>query len=180
MLAYPSSLPCVSRIEGHSATAFAGLVRTPMESGNARQRRAHHVLPHRISLVFIISQEVYGDWLAWVNANAYDQWIALQLPGFLAARAGTNTAAVPVRFVSDVSAELIPVHRLWYWRCSVQAEWLPSTADLVPTPFGPWVLADLSIQDATYTSDWINAGTPSAPSPAWVNAGSVLAPSAYI
>lgn len=150
MLAYPPLLPCVSRIEGHSATIFAGLVRTPMEAGNTRQRRTHRVLPHRLSLVFVMAQEVYAAWLAWVNENAFDQWILMSLPGDLAARAGTPTAPTPVRFVSDVTAELMPADRLWYWRCRVEAEWLPSAADLGPAPFGPWILADRSTQPTTW------------------------------
>jgi hypothetical protein len=175
MLTYPSSLPCVSRIEGHSATAFAGLVRTPMESGNTRQRRAQRLLPHQIALVFVIAQETYADWLAWINENAYDQWIALKLPGFLASRAGATTALVPVRFMSDVSTELIPAHRLWVWRCRVQAEWLPSSTDLAPTPFGPWIVSGFDVDQ------WIVAGTPAAPSsPQWFIAGSAVAPSAYL
>jgi hypothetical protein len=172
MLAYPSTLPCVSRIEGHSATAFAGLVRTPMEAGSARQRRTHRVLPHQMTLVFVMAQEVYGDWLAWVNDNAFDQWIALKLPGFLASRAGTDTAAVPVRFVSDLTMELIPAHRLWYWRARVNAEWLPSSDDLASRPFGPWVVSGGS------HTDWVIAGTPAQPSPDTVTSGTPITPSA--
>jgi hypothetical protein len=150
VIAYPGTFPCVSRIEGHSATAFAGLVRTPMEAGNTRQRRSHRVLPHQVSLVFVIAQEFYADWLAWVNAHAFDEWVSLKLPGFLASRAGTDTALVPVRFVSDIQTELIPVSRLWYWRVRVTAEWLPTFGDLKPSPFGPWVVADVATQPQTW------------------------------
>ena len=150
MIAYPVSLPCVSRIEGHAATAYAGLVRTPMEAGNTRQRRTQRVLPHRISLVFVMAQEVYADWLTWVNANAFDNWFTLALPGLLASRAGASTALVPVRFMSDVSSELLPVHRLWYWRCRVEAEWMPTAADLVAITFGDWIAADFDDQAQTW------------------------------
>jgi hypothetical protein len=130
MTPYPPTLPCVSRIEGHAAQLDAGLVRSPLEAGNARQRRAHRLMPHRLTLVFVMEQALYAAWLVWVNEHAFDEWVGLTLPGVLASRAGTNTASVPVRFVSDVRAELLPVHRLWYWRCSVEAEWLPLAGDL--------------------------------------------------
>jgi hypothetical protein len=64
---YPSTLPCASRIEGHSATIFAGLVRTPMQAGNTRQRRSHHAIPHQISLAFVMHQTKYAEWLDWVT-----------------------------------------------------------------------------------------------------------------
>jgi hypothetical protein len=172
MMNYPSQLPCVSRIEGHSATLSSGVVRTPMEAGNTRQRRMQRVLPHQIALVFVMSQEVYGDWLAWVNAYAFDGFFALQLPGLLASRADADTVGVPVRFMSDISAELIPANRLWYWRCRVSAEWLPMAADLAVLPFGDWAVSGGAIPD------WIVGGTPPAPSmPDTFTAGTATTPS---
>jgi hypothetical protein len=172
MIAYPSTLPCVSRIEGHSAALSAGLVQTPMEAGNLRQRRRHRTLPHRIELAFMIDQAVYAAWLAWVNANAFDTFVAMRLPGLLASRAGTSTALVPVRFVSDISTELVQAHRLWFWRCRVTAEWMPTTEDLAPITQGNWIAAT---DDAP---DWIIAGTPLTPSVSTITGGTPLNPSA--
>jgi hypothetical protein len=175
MVAYPAGLPCVSRVEGHAASLDAGLVRSPIEAGDTRQRRAHRALPHALSLVFVVPQELYEEWLTWVNANAYDRWVTLALPGLLAARAGSDTALVPVRFTSDIDAELIPAHRLWVWRCSVAAEWLPLYAALGPVPAGPWI--DAGTPGAA-SPDWIIAGTPPLPSVDIIIGGTPLAPSA--
>lgn len=173
MIGYPPGLPCVSRIEGHSASADPGLVRSPLEAGATRQRRSHRTLPHRLSLVFVMAQDTYAAWLTWINANAFDNWVGLALPGIRASRAGAGTATVPVRFVSDVAAELVPAHRLWFWRCRVEAEWLPLAGDFGPIAFGPWIVATFT------TADWVIAGTPAAPSPWGVFAGTPAHPNAF-
>lgn len=165
MIAYPSTLPCVSRAEGLSATAFSGAVRTPMEAGNVRQRRAHRALPHQLSLAWMIPQRTtLAAFLAWCNANAWGDWFTLTLPGLIASRLGLRTAEVPVRFVSDVRMELVTGRGLWYWRVGVDAEYLPSAADLGPMPMD---------------DGWIVAGTPSAPALLWIVAGTPGQPSPW-
>jgi hypothetical protein len=178
VIAYPATLPCVSRVEGHSETAYAGVVRTPMGAGNTRQRRAQRVLPHRLTLVFVVAQELYSDWVAWVNAHAFAEFVGLALPGLAAGRVGADTVTVPVRFVSDVRAELLPVHRLWYWRCSVDAEWLPTSADLLPIATGGWIVGG---RPATPSApNWIIAGGPATPSPGRILAGTPASPSGWL
>jgi hypothetical protein len=125
MLTYPPTLPCVSRIEGHATQGYTAVVRTPMQAGNARQRRTHRALPQRLTLAFVVDQAVYATWLSWVNAHCYSGFVLMSLPGVLASAAGAPTTATPVRFVSDIQAELLAVHRLWVWRTRVDAEWLP-------------------------------------------------------
>lgn len=128
MVLYPALLPCASRIEGHGALVATAIVRTPMQAGNCRQRRTHAQLPQRLALAFVIDQALYAAWIAWVNTYAYTDFVLMRLPGVLAARAGTDTAPTPVRFISDLQAELVPLHRLWIWRVRVDAEWLPEAA----------------------------------------------------
>ena len=138
MIAYPDSFPCASRSDGHTAAQFAGLVRSPMEAGNSRQRRSHRTLPHQISLTFVMAQELYADWLAWVNAHAWDEWIQMNLPGLAAGNAGTVTAPILVRFMTDLRSELLPGRGLWYWRVKVDCEWQPPPEDLyIPPPVPP-------------------------------------------
>ena len=174
-IAYPRDFACPSRIEGHSAVVSTGLVRTPMEGGNTRQRRMQRQAPQLISLVFVMPQTELADWLSWVNAYAFDQWIDIDLPGVLASRAGTQTAATPVRFCSDIALTLVPVHRLWYWQARVSCEWLPTAEDLRPWA---WIIADLDDETIETSSHWVIAGTPDAPSPDLVTAGGPAAPSA--
>jgi hypothetical protein len=151
---YPLDFPCASRVEGHGAGISAGLVRTPMNAGNSRQRRSFRSLPQMVSLVFVIEQAQYASWLSWVNTFAWDGWVDMRLPGLRASALGEDATPVPVRFCSDLQADLLPVHRLWYWRVRVTAEYLPSAIDYLP-------VSDL----------WIVGGTPGAPSPEWVLAG---------
>lgn len=174
--AYPLSFPCPSRAEGHSAQMSAGLVRTPMEAGNTRQRRAQRVLPQQIALVFMVDQEQYATWLAWVNAHAWDEWIDLRLPGLRASQAGTDTKATAVRFCSDLGAELLNVRRLWWWRVRVDAEYLPVSGDF-PIVNGVWIIGGAPANN--YPDDII-AGTPGAPAPIFTNPGTPRAPTAII
>lgn len=176
MIAYPGSFPCPSRSEGHSAALSAGLVRTPMEAGNTRQRRAQRVLPHVVSLVFMIDQRQLGSWLAWANAYAWDQWITMDLPGLLASKLGTNTAAVPVRFMSDVQTELVAIHRKWIWRLRVAAEYLPVPGDFPPVN-GIWIAGNTP---GAPSADWILGGQPGAPAPIFTNPGTPAAPTVIL
>jgi hypothetical protein len=175
MVIYPASFPCPSRIEGHGQAMSAGLVRTPMEAGNARQRRSHKVLPTRISLVFMVHQPEYASWLTWVNENAWEDWVTMKLPGLAASRLGLDTAEINVRFMTDLQADLLPVHRLWWWRVRVEAEYVPTPEQLTPIFTGDWIVAGVPAFPAP---DWIVAGTPADPSPDWISAGTALAPAA--
>jgi hypothetical protein len=147
-----------------------------MEAGNTRQRRSQRVLPHQIALVFMIDQALYGGWLAWVNAYAWDQWVVMKLPGLLASKLGAHTAAVPVRFMSDVQAELVPVNRLWYWRLHVQAEYLPVPEDF-PAVGGIWIAGGVP---GAPSLDWILGGVPGSPAPIFTNPGTPAAPTIII
>jgi hypothetical protein len=170
--AYPLDFPCVSRIEGHSAALSAGLVRTPMTAGNSRQRRSFRNLPTMLSLVFVIRQDEYASWLSWVNTFAWDDWIEIKLPGLHASAQGEDTTPTLVRFCSDLQAELLPVHRLWYWRVRVSAEYQPSAGDYLPvsntwivggTPAVPSVDYILGGWPASHGPDFTNPGTPAFP-----------------
>lgn len=172
---YPSTLPCVSRIEGHAAAAFAGAVRTPMEAGNTRQRRSQRVLPHQLQLVFVMPQTRLADWMTWVNLHAWDEWIEMKLPGLLASRHGHDVIATPVRFISDLQLRLRQEYRLWYWDVSVEAEWLPLSADLVALR---WFVGGRP-GTTPAVADWIVGGRPPTPStPDTVTGGAPSNPSA--
>ncbi len=176
MIAYPSSFPCASRIEGHSAALAAGVIRTPMNAGVSRQRRAYRHLPQQISLVFIINQSTYANWLSWVNAHAWDEWITMNLPGLRASAAGTATAPTAVRFFSDLQAELIPVSRLWIWRVRVQAEYVPLASDYLALD-GVWIVPG---RPAVPEPDWVLGGSPGAPAPIFTNPGTPAQPTVLI
>lgn len=165
MIFYPSTLPCVSKAEGLSATAFAGVIRTPMEAGNSRQRRAHRTLPHQLALAWDIAQKDLAAWITWVNAHAWDDWILLTLPGLAASQLGLISTSVPVRFVSDLSQELLPGHGIWYWRLRVDAEYQPSPDDLAPVSPLSWYVAGRPGSPAPI---WIVAGRPGSPAPTWL------------
>ena len=98
----------------------------------------------------MVNQPDYASWLTWVNENAWDDWVLMNLPGLEASRLGLDTAGIAVRFTTDLQADLLPVHRLWWWRVRVQAEWVPSPESLVSVPIGPWVIADIGDQPQSW------------------------------
>ena len=166
---YPVSLPCVSRIEGHSAALNAGLVRTPMTAGNSRQRRNFRNLPHLLALTFVVPQDQYNYWLSWVNAIAWDEWITLNLPGLKAGDLKKDTAPLTVRFCSDLQAELLQIHRLWIWRVRVAAEYLPALGDFAV--IGVWIIGGTPPKPST--TDVVIGGTPGAPGPDMTDPGTI-------
>jgi hypothetical protein len=171
-VAYPLSFPCASRIEGHSAAISSGIVRTPFEAGNSRQRRMFRNLPHQVSLVFMVEQALWATWLSWVNANAFDNFFTLKLPGLVAAAKGAHTADVPVRFASDLAAELVAARGLWVWKASVTAEYLPTSSDILALA-GGWVIGGTP---AAPSATWVIGGSPGSPSPDYINPGTIFAP----
>jgi hypothetical protein len=173
--AYPVSLPCVSRVEGHNAALDAGLVRTPMGAGNSRQRRNYRNLPHMISLVFMVPQDSWRYWLSWVNANAYDDWLTLNLPGLKAGAAQKDTTPTLVRFCTDIQADLVPVHRLWLWRARVSCEYLPDVDDFQEIGF--WYIGGTPAKPST---TWVIGGTPDGPAPDMTNPGTVDFPTVVV
>lgn len=173
---YPSGLPCVSRVEGHSASIDAGLVRTPMGAGNSRQRRTHRNLPHLLSLVFIIPQDQYNYWLSWVNTFAWDDWISINLPGLKAGDLRKDTTPTLVRFCSDLQADLLPVHRLWYWRVRVSAEYMPALNDF--QVIGVWIIGGTPPKPST--TDIVIGGSPDTPGPDFTDPGTVEFPTVLV
>ncbi len=176
MLTYPANFPCPSRSQGHSVAIASGVVRTPMEAGNTRQRRSQRVMPHVISLTFMVEQAAIGDWLTWANLYAWDQFFTIPAPGLVASRAGKKVAPTLVRFMSDLQMQLMAVHRLWYWSIRVDAEYLPTQEDLHPML---WIIGGAPGDDDTLTRPNYIAGTPANPStPDWILAGTPAFPSA--
>lgn len=173
---YPVQFPCVSRVEGHSAASSAGLVRTPMGAGNTRQRRAFRNLPQLISLVFIIEQKELASWKSWANAFAWDGWFEIGLPGMHASAAQEDVTPTMVRFCSDLQEELLPVHRLWYWRIRVTAEYLPGAGDFVPVS-DTWIIGGSA---ASPSADWVIGGTAASPAPDFTNPGTPAFPVVFV
>ena len=89
----------------------------------------------------------------------------MPLPGLVASQEGVNVAATPVRFISDLSQELLQGRGIWYWRVRVDAEYQPTADDLALVQVPTWVSGG---RPGSPSPDWIIAGTPSNPSP-WLD-----------
>jgi hypothetical protein len=179
---YPDSLPC-PLIDGFGADISAGLIRTPFEGGNTRQRRLHTQLPHIFRMTWIIKQVTdYGTWLNWMNANGWS-WFDINLPSAMAGKQGKELAPHTIRLISDLSTELVPTAKGFYWRVSVQAEWMPASfaSGGNAPPFSTrsaWYIARSPSNPST--PDWVVARNPVNPSPDNVVAGSPGSPSALV
>lgn len=143
--AYPSSFQC-PQIKPYAWAVDMGIVRTPMEGGNARQRRRYRTMPHAFRLEFVMPALSVGQWQSWVNAFAYD-WFSINLESMWSAATGKITSPHLVRFISNLEWENV----VYGWvRVRVQAELSPNQIALG----GPLL--------PTY--NWIIGGTPVDPS----------------
>jgi hypothetical protein len=179
--AYPGSFPCPSRADAHAVAMEPGLVRSPTEQGDPRERRAWETLPQRVALTFVINQEQLASWLAWMNAHAWDEWISMRLPGLKASKANTpttttTTTPTAVRFCADLAAELLEADRLWWWRVHVSAEYVPLPGDFPPLP-GDWIVGGTPLVPALA---WVLPGTPAKPARTFINPGTPAAPTAAV
>jgi hypothetical protein len=106
MTAYPTTFPA-PRCAPHAWKIDMGVLRTPMEGGNTRQRRLYDVMPHAYTLEFTLRLTELFAWQAWVNANAYD-YFDLPLVSWLSSQAGVRAMPTEARFTSDLEVEFSP------------------------------------------------------------------------
>jgi hypothetical protein len=173
---YPSSFQC-PQIRPYQIAVDMGILRTPMEGGNTRQRRRYTIMPSIFRLEFVMPAIDLGTWQSWVNAFAYDYFL-LNLESMWSAFAGAVTAPHIVRFISDLDIENV----VYGWvRVRVQAELSPNQyaigGPLIPTY--QWIIGGTPTAPAA--PDWIIAGVPQNPStPDWIFAGTPANPAAII
>jgi hypothetical protein len=132
---YPSSLPCVSRIDGFAMASAAAVLTTPIASGNPTQRRAHARLPTEIVLGWRAPNAQLKPLVAWLNTYGYD-WFTLTLAGLEASQADAFTAPIEVRLMSDLKMTLLQFHRSNWWNVAASAEYQPPVLSLVPPGVG--------------------------------------------
>jgi hypothetical protein len=126
---FPTTLPCVSRIDGYSLDSSAALLRSPFDAGNARQRRMHIIMPTEIALTWRASNAQLQPLFAWLNTYGFD-WFKLTLAGIEASLAGLQSKAIDVRLMSDVQVALMQFHRSNWWTLKASAEYVPAIAAL--------------------------------------------------
>jgi hypothetical protein len=128
--AYPSTLPCVSRINGFGMVHSAAVIKTPQEFGNSRQRRMHAKMPSEIALAWKCSNAQYKPVLAWLNTYGYE-WFSLLLAGLEASQENDFARFVTVRLMSDIRVSLLPIYRQNWWVVSASAEYYVPVETLV-------------------------------------------------
>jgi len=174
---YPSGWP-LPTIDGYSIEVDMGVVRTPMGSGLARQRRMYRNMPETYSWTFALEAKNFFAWQEWAKKKAFT-WFQIDIFTPESSRKGTDSACTPhiARFISEIKVEPLGGDR--YLRISVQAELAPR---------------DVYTPPAVLTSDWIDAKNPADPStPDWywpnrifmvasdeVVAGSPIFPAAFV
>lgn len=138
---YPTSLPCVSRIDGYGLAHAASLVRTPFEAGNARQRRWNRELPSEIQLAWRCSNEQLQPLFAWLNTFGYD-WFQINLASPESSMVDEIAVATDIRLTSDLSITLLPIHFQNWWLVTASgASYMPTepalTDEIGPDPEEP-------------------------------------------
>jgi hypothetical protein len=111
---FPTSLPCVSRIDGYAKQANAALQRYPFDAGNTRQRRIHNRMPLQIQLAWRVNNAQLQPLFAWLSQFGYD-WFNIELSGLESSAINAFKSSIAIRTVSDISVSLMRVHRQnWY------------------------------------------------------------------
>jgi hypothetical protein len=132
---FPSTLPCVSRIDGYAMTAAAACLRTPFEAGNTRQRRMHARLPMEIALAWRVRNVDLYPLVSWLNVYGFD-WFNLKLAGLEASQANVYAMSIAVRLMSDLRVQLAQFHRDNWWTVAASAEYQAPPLALVPAGVG--------------------------------------------
>lgn len=146
---YPKGLPCALR-DGYSFEPVENILRTPMESGRARQRIIFDSVPTLVPLAWICSDRQALLFEAWAAQVARAGWflIPLKIPG--------GMREVEVRFTSTpVGPELVGVSSWRYTsKCELRERPLlePGWAELMPE----WVLM-MNIVDLAVNREWTKA-----------------------
>src|SRR6187549_3467750 len=118
MSAYPADFRC-AQISPYSLAVDMGVVRTPMDGGNARQRRAYFDMPTLYSLEFVMTVQELGRWQEWANDNAYDYFVIDNLESWQSGKLGRIASPHNIRFISDLTID----NPVYGWvRVKVQAE----------------------------------------------------------
>jgi len=154
---YPANFPCPQLLPYDWAVNM-GVLRTPMDSGHARQRRLFRTMPHVFQFEFMVPVALLGQWQVWVNDFAYDFFL-MDGQSMWSSLLGVAVSPHSVRFVTDL--EFNQVSRA-YVRARVAAE-LDPRQQAISNPVIP-------------SFQWIVAGTPQAPSIDGVVAGTPAAP----
>ena len=173
---YPVDFVIANR-QPYSMAVDMGVIRSEMAAGNARQRRAYAIMPHKLALSFTMRIEELFLWQTWVNQYAYSYFLCPvstmyaggpPVPG--------NIRREVLRFISDleISSEgwnLVTV--------TVAAELSADAfANSPPIGAGGWIIGGTPAEPNTET--WMIGGTPAAPSPDWAIGGTPAFPSSLV
>lgn len=131
---YPRDFP-PAQPEPYSWEVDMGILRTPMDGGNARQRRLYDTMPQRWALTFVVPIAQLYDWQTWVNVHAYD-YFDMPMVSSLSSQAGTRWSTHTMRFTSNLAIDYAP-HRCVNVR--VEAEIAPPS---YVAPVDPLAAAD--------------------------------------
>jgi len=127
---FPSSLPCVSRIDGFGMAASSAVIRTPVAAGNARQNRLHARMPQEIALAWRVENVDLRPLIDWLNEFGYE-WFNLKLAGLEASMEGEFAVPIIVRLMSDIHVQLNPIYKQNWWTVTTSAEYQPPISVLV-------------------------------------------------
>jgi len=167
---YPAQFQA-AQVMPYQVAVDMGVLRTPMDSGYARQRRLYRTMPHNFALEFVMPALELGSWQSWVNQFAYDYFEMPLLESMWSGAAGAVASVHSIRFISDLSIENVVYGTV---RVKVAAELDPNQAALsgpvVPT--FQWIAGgtaadpaspDLVEPGAPPAADSVIAGTPRSP-----------------
>jgi hypothetical protein len=154
---YPANLP-LPDFGSYGGIIANGLVRTGFANPAPSQIETFNSAAIQISMTFSMDDSTYDEWLAWVIVNGYDFF---DMPVVSPHMPLKITSTSRIRFISDLQMS----NRSYNWQSvTVSGELIPNDDSVPPS---------LSISYPNF----IQAGTPAAPSTDLIVAGTPSSPS---
>ena len=131
-LSWPAELPQAPLLASYSVKADSGIIRTPMDSGLARQRKRFSTPTSRVSVTWKMTGQqtaLFKSWLVYKAANG-GAWFNIAL------RLDDGDKTVEARFTSDATYRLIAGRtggsELWQVSSEIEIKDIPPySSDLV-------------------------------------------------
>lgn len=137
--------------DNYSVNAHAQIVRTPFDSGYARQRKLRMLMPEQYNVTFVFHVRQWGLAQRWMRDIGYD-WFLMPVANMVSSIAGERCKEQIVRFIADL--EIAPRGRDYIE--------IKTTMELHPDSF---------LEAGLANTDWIIAGEPDNPATDTIIAG---------
>lgn len=146
MIVYPAGLP--HPLKGDASFAPENnILRTPMQSGRARQRQLYTRVPTFYSAAWVLTDAQGRLLTAWADQVAKADWFQMPLRSDL----GLNVETV--RFVATIAGPVRVGVKLWRYTADIEVQYKPALAPGWAEILPDWTL-ESEIFDLAMNMEW--------------------------